>query len=45
MDALETAPASLPDRVERSQLGAIALKKKVFCLVLFVCPEFTDIWK
>ena len=39
MDALETAPASLPDHVERSQLGAIALKKNVFCLVLFSVPR------
>ena len=40
MDALETAPASLPDHVEQSQLGAIALKKKkVFCLVLFSVPR------
>ena len=38
MDALETAPASLPDRVERSQLGAIALKKKSFAL-FYLCAQ------
>ena len=39
-DALETAPASLPDHAERSQLGAISLKKKKMSFTSFyLCAQ------